>query len=185
MKSKHQQSVESFMRLAEQDVPESPTVPSVEVRLLRAKIILEEALETIIDGLGIQPFLKSSFGLHAITSDPIHLFTASEFNMSETIDGCCDLAVVTTGTLLAIGVPDEPFQDAVNENNLAKFGPGGHRRDDGKWVKPPGHKPPDISGILASLKDVPPAIFNRLECPFHYCDQPAPHDACKDKCRHA
>lgn len=28
------------------------------------------------------------------------------------------------------------------------------------------------------------AVFNRPECPFSYCDTKAPHDECKDKCRH-
>ena len=71
--------------------------------------------------------------------------------MVETIDGCCDLAVVTTGTLSACGVPDLPFQQAVDQNNLEKFGPGNTIRDDGKLIKPPGHKPPDIAGILSRL----------------------------------
>lgn len=39
-------------------------------------------------------------------------------------------------------------QQLVDENNLAKFGPGGYRRDDGKWIKPPGHKPPAIAKAL-------------------------------------
>lgn len=28
-------------------------------------------------------------------------------------------------------------------------------------------------------------VFSRPECPFHYCDTKAPHDACKERCRHA
>jgi predicted HAD superfamily Cof-like phosphohydrolase len=43
------------------------------------------------------------------------------------------------------------MEQAVDQNNLAKFGPGGHRREDGKWVKPPDHKPPDIAGLLDKL----------------------------------
>jgi predicted HAD superfamily Cof-like phosphohydrolase len=74
-----------------------------------------------------------------------------QFNMEETIDGCCDLSVVTIGTLSTLGVPDKPFLEEVDNNNLAKFGPGGYRNDYGKWVKPPGHKPPDISRILSEL----------------------------------
>lgn len=31
----------------------------------------------------------------------------------------------------------------------------------------------------------PPAVFNRPECPFNYCDQPAPHAACQVVCHHA
>ena len=27
-------------------------------------------------------------------------------------------------------------------------------------------------------------ILSRPECPFNYCDQPAPFAACKDRCHH-
>ncbi len=45
--SSHQQRVEHFMRQARQPLPEEPSIPSEEIRRLRAKLILEEALETI------------------------------------------------------------------------------------------------------------------------------------------
>ncbi|RME85522.1 MAG: hypothetical protein D6785_04320, partial [Planctomycetota bacterium] len=47
MKSPHQKRVEEFMRLAGQEIPEVPTLPDEKTRLLRSKLILEEALETI------------------------------------------------------------------------------------------------------------------------------------------
>ena len=46
-RSEHQQRVDEFMRLAKQNLPAVPTEPSEEVRLLRAKLIFEEAVETI------------------------------------------------------------------------------------------------------------------------------------------
>ncbi len=30
----------------------------------------------------------------------------------------------------------------------------------------------------------PQAVFNRPECPFHYCDQAPPYSACQAVCRH-
>ena len=47
MKSDHQLSVEEFMRNALQDVPDDPALPNEVVRLLRARLIFEEAKETI------------------------------------------------------------------------------------------------------------------------------------------
>jgi predicted HAD superfamily Cof-like phosphohydrolase len=85
--------------------------------------------------------------------DRLELINDFALNTAEVIDGCCDLKVVTTGTLSAFGLPDELFQEEVDTNNLAKFGPGGRRREDGKWVKPPNHKPPDIAGLLKRLED--------------------------------
>lgn len=29
------------------------------------------------------------------------------------------------------------------------------------------------------------AVHSMPECPFNYCDQAPPHEACKDRCRHA
>ena len=42
--SDHQKRVEELMIKAGQNLPEVPIMPSKEVRLLRAKLILEEAL---------------------------------------------------------------------------------------------------------------------------------------------
>lgn len=152
-KTIHQQKVEKFMRLAGQECPEHPTMPTPEVRVLRAKLILEEAFELIEKGLGIN--IKTAGVPLPGTSDPyvIHFDCLSfdpkrEPDMIELVDGIADVSVVNIGTAVACGVSMAHPQDLVDENNLAKFGPGGYRRDDGKWVKPPGHKPPDIVGAI-------------------------------------
>ncbi|MFI5404957.1 MAG: hypothetical protein ACHQ1D_00440 [Nitrososphaerales archaeon] len=151
MKSRHQQQVEEFMQFAGQGLPDKPTIPPFEVRELRAKLILEECLETI-EALGFYVWQDDRF-CHSL-----HLETVDDYgkelqpDLEEIIDGCADIAVVTTGTLSACGIPDLPFQDEVNLNNLAKFGPGHSIRTDGKIIKPPDHKPPNIRGILNQLK---------------------------------
>jgi len=73
-----------------------------------------------------------------------------EPDLIEIADGCADISVVTIGTLSACGIDAEPLLELVDRNNLAKFGPGHSRREDGKLIKPPGHKPPDIAGLLES-----------------------------------
>lgn len=151
MKSDHQLRVEEFMRLAGQEVPKSPALPSLEVRRLRAKLILEEALETI-HALGFSinaDFLDSRKLENAYC---LELVDVGDPNLEEIIDGCCDIKVVTTGTLSACGLPDDLFQEEVDNNNLAKFGPGHSRRSDGKLIKPPDHKPPKIKELLETLK---------------------------------
>lgn len=149
-RTQHQQRVEEFMELAKQELPNSPTEPSVEVRLLRAKLILEEALETI-QALGVAIFIegyRANLLYEMTTATGCHLAACDPFNMVEAVDGCCDLSVVTIGTLSALGVADAPLIEAVDRNNLEKFGPGHTIREDGKLVKPPGHKPPDITAEL-------------------------------------
>lgn len=169
MKSEHQQRVEEFMRLAGQEVPEVPTKPSNEVRILRAKLIFEEAMETITQGLGVTMLMDLTQGYQKFMDS---FKCDGKFNMVETIDGCIDLSVVNTGTLSALGVPDLPFLEEVDKNNLAKFGPGGYRADGtdekpgpvGKWMKPPGHKPPDIAGVLDDIRREAEGFPSRKEC---------------------
>lgn len=150
MKSRHQMQVEAFMLRAKQEVPVVPTEPSESVRILRAKLILEEALETIRQGLGVDVWIEdhvNSVG-HNIGTAPLVFKVFQPFDMLETIDGCCDVAVVNTGTLSACGISDIEFQNEVNENNLRKFGPGHKIREDGKLIKPPNHQPPNLGRVL-------------------------------------
>lgn len=154
--TEHQERVEKFMKLAGQELPDRPTLPNEEVRLLRAKLILEEALETI-EALGMSVCVTYKDGLTfgpTIEKHNICFIPNKTANLEEIIDGCCDISVVTIGTLSACGVPDQPFLEEVDENNLAKFGPGGYRREDGKWVKPPDHTPPKIKEVLKAINDL-------------------------------
>jgi len=150
LRTKHQQKVDEFMRLAQQDVPEKPVVPSKEIRELRCKLILEEVIETI-NALGFDLCVDEEYTLMPSDFETgfISFVEKKEGpDLIEVADGCADIKVVTTGTLSACGIADAELQEEVDENNLAKFGPGGHRRDDGKWVKPPNHQPPNIKAIL-------------------------------------
>lgn len=158
-KSKHQQRVELFMLLAGQDVPAKPCLLTPEVRVLRAKLIFSEAVQELI-ALGLRVSIhagnQDQSTVSLFDSDTKFTFTAMEGDMDiiEFVDGCHDTAVVTTGSLSAAGIADEPGQKATDENNLAKFGPGGYRSDGtdgnpkGKWIKPAGHKPPDFVKVL-------------------------------------
>lgn len=139
--TRNQAAVELFMRLAGQETPAVPTVPDAETRLLRAKLLMEETLETIVRGLGVGVDYFSANGSwkFSIMGPP---------NMVEIADGVADVIVVATGTALACGIKLEPIQQLVDEANLAKFAPGATRREDGKWLKPPGWEPPKIAEEL-------------------------------------
>jgi predicted HAD superfamily Cof-like phosphohydrolase len=172
-RSLHQHRIDQLMQKAGQELPASPRIPDEPTRLLRAKLILEECLETI-RALGFNPSLSfaqsSKLGvpvcepspkdglpitiqdvifaprdLHVVNPDHPHSAMAT---LVEIADGCADISVVTIGTLSACGIADLPILEAVDDNNLQKFGPGGYRREDGKWIKPPGHKPPDLRSLI-------------------------------------
>ncbi len=149
--TEHYERVKTFMQLAGQDTPEYPTEPSLEIRKLRAKLILEEALETI-EALGFEVVIYPNIELTGTLSNEHYSIKKNnnDFNMTEVIDGCCDISVVTMGTLIACGVPDNPFLEEVDGNNLNKIRRG-TIREDGKLVKPPDHKPPRIKEILEGL----------------------------------
>jgi predicted HAD superfamily Cof-like phosphohydrolase len=150
-KSQHYELVAQFMRMAKQEVPDAPFEPSPAVRLLRAKLILEEAMETCA-ALGVSithQLVEEGEEKDALLDfDALHFTADGEFNLAEVVDGCCDIKVVTTGTLVAVGVKDQEAQQVVDFNNLLKFGVGHTLRADGKLVKPPGHLAPDIERVI-------------------------------------
>ena len=135
MKTTHQLRVESFMSLAGQDVPSKPTIPITAVRALRARLILEEAFETV-HALGFDVMVRHL--REPLKIEHMEVWgNQPGFSLIDVVDGCCDLRFVTTGTLSAIGVQDEMVQKIVDDANLRKFGPGGYRDKGGKWIKPP------------------------------------------------
>lgn len=165
--SPHYQNVRWFMELAKQ-CPEggfaAPLLLDEKTRKLRAKLIFEEAME-VINGLGVRITIGEENSSQIVLNEPGHRFVAphdyevtGEYDLVETVDGCADIIVVTTGTLIATGVTDIGLQNAVDENNLAKFGPGHSFRDDGKLIKPPRHKPPDLVQVLVD-QGADPGLF--------------------------
>jgi len=135
-----------------ESVPREITMPDAATRELRARLILEEALETI-DALGFTVELPDDYdrGCFPVLIEGVKFEATHEPDMVEIADGCADISVVTMGTLVACGIPDVDLFRLVDTNNLAKFAPGSYRREDGKWIKPPSHQPPDIGDLLMSF----------------------------------
>jgi predicted HAD superfamily Cof-like phosphohydrolase len=137
------------MQRVGQDTPSRPEIPDENIRLLRAKLILEEALETITAlGVGVDVTTDGHTATVNDASTELTFGIAGEVDLEGVVDGCADISVVTVGTLIAFGVDDEPVLREVDEANLRKFEPGSYMREDGKWIKPPGWTPPDIEGVL-------------------------------------
>ena len=126
------------------------TVPSDEVRRLRAKLILEEAIETI-NGLGFT--VKAMSDAADISIVPSFASRPSSWEyMEQVIDGCVDTIYVCTGTLAAYGVPDLPHIIEVNRANDSKFPHGQATLNDyGKFQKPPGWVGPDHARVRDSI----------------------------------
>ena len=154
LKSDTQLAAEYCMNAAGQRVRQRPATPPDDERLLRAKLIMEEAIETV-NALGCVLLDFTDRRISSLGQDLyIEYRPDHHFNLIEAIDGCCDLNVVVAGTMSCIGVPDKPFQEAVNLANVAKF-PGGvvtpHPTIPGKYGKPEGWLPPNHVEVLARL----------------------------------
>jgi len=141
------------MNKAGQAVPELPCIPGPEVRMLRAKLILEEALETVL-ALGVDVSVRyhgvGAGGMIPV-EDKMLIFEHNptrKISLVEICDGCADVSVVTIGTLSACGVSDVTLLEEVDRSNLDKFRGDAHRNEAGKWVKPSDWIAPDIKNVL-------------------------------------
>lgn len=121
--------------------PTSPDEVKVKSPELRAKLILEEAIETVEALVGTGALLPMLMKAH---NDHMHRDRAPD--LVEVLDGMCDLLYVTYGTAEDIGIDLEPFFDEVHRSNMAKA--GGEKRADGKMQKPAGWTPPDLVEVL-------------------------------------
>ena len=116
-----QSMVERFHRLFDISVQENPGPIDERTRVLRERLIQEEFDE-----------LKQ-----AMAHDDLPA-VAKEL---------ADLLYVVYGTAVSYGIDMVPVFREVHRSNMSKI--GGHKREDGKWVKPPTYSPAAIAPILA------------------------------------
>lgn len=171
--------VKAFMLKAGQEVHDVPSMPSDETIQLRARLIMEEALETIA-ALGCMVELDYNYavgddvlaGLIKVWPEEITKIRTKKYSnvdLTEIVDGCCDVMYVTLGTLISFGIQDCEYFDEVCYNNLSKVYPN-CTKVDGKVQKPADYKPPRIKQMLENLfavckehnlKDITPSLFNK------------------------
>lgn len=122
-RSEHQQSVESLMnRIPGQEIPSKFRPLTEKDRILRAKLIMEEALEKCVAlGVQVQPPWDSNHSSRSVTLVELGFKIEGEPDYVKIIDGCLDLRVIATGTLSLMGIPDVQMQRFVDEANLSKF----------------------------------------------------------------
>jgi predicted HAD superfamily Cof-like phosphohydrolase len=133
------------MRNAGQNVPDKFQFMDEETVHLRAKLILEEALETV-EAMGM-PVYGCSTGAGMEIEDWVTDLPPNEDKYVEVIDGLCDLLYVIYGTFAAMGLDDMPFFSEVHRSNVSKLADVS-KRDDGKVNKGAGFVPPDLMSVL-------------------------------------
>lgn len=111
-----QKQVRDWMQQFGQETPDKPCIPDLATRKLRAKLILEEALETVVTGLGLDIYWR--LGKRDCKLGPcsrLEFVETGEASLKDIADGCEDLKVVTEGTLVACGLL---HQQDVKESSL-------------------------------------------------------------------
>lgn len=143
--------VAEFHKAASQVDLDRPGIPDLNIRILRAKLMLEELLETIHDGLGLSIQIDSMVNQFRETGrievSKIEFLEVHPGNIVETADGIADLLYVTLGTANATGINIKPIFDEVHRSNMSKF-IDGQIGEDGKWKKGPSFRPPDIAPLI-------------------------------------
>jgi predicted HAD superfamily Cof-like phosphohydrolase len=120
-----QQDIVTLMKLYNQQVKESPELPDAETRLLRARLVFEEALE-FVRGCGCTVNLSGLSGKEqAAVIDKLGVVPDPncEPDFVEYVDGCIDQLVVTYGALNAAGVQAQLAWDEVQRSNMSKAWP--------------------------------------------------------------
>lgn len=121
--------------------------PEIREGELRARLLLEEAVETAVALVGSAKAHELIHREQTVLADWIRDHGSKEPNLIEAIDGLCDVDYIVKGSAIVLGIDLEPFADEVHRSNLSKV--GGEVRADGKRLKGPNYSPPDIAGVLA------------------------------------
>ena len=125
--SKVQEQVKQFHKTFDYPINKIPTLETKEQQTLRINLIQEEFHELV----------------HAV----------AEKNIVGIADALGDLLYVIYGAAVTFGIDMDPISDEIHRSNMTKV--GGHKREDGKWIKPDTYEPPKIKEIiLKQLKGV-------------------------------
>jgi predicted HAD superfamily Cof-like phosphohydrolase len=173
-----QQDIVTLMKQFEQEVKDSPELPDPATRLLRARLVFEEALEFVrACGCTVISDHKPVIDDTAVELDP-----TGTPDLVEYVDGCIDQLVVNNGALNAVGIEAQSAWDEVQRSNMSKAWPhcsvcdavlergsgsdlvhpgdsyahdGAwqtvlkvHKREDGKFIKAPPYSPANIKRII-------------------------------------
>jgi len=119
-----QEDIVTLMTQFEQEVKESPALPNAATRLLRARLVFEEALE-FVRGCGCTVTMSgpSDEGPAVIDDIRVVLDPNGTPDFTEYVDGCIDQLVVTYGALNAAGVKAQSAWDEVQRSNMSKAWP--------------------------------------------------------------
>jgi len=120
---KAQEQVKEFHKAFDILIADRPEVPDLDTTKLRLSLIEEELGE-----LRVAMYLED--------------------DLVGIADAIGDLLYVVYGTAVSCGIDMEPIFDEIHRSNMTKV--GGHKREDGRWVKPDTYEPAQLEPIIES-----------------------------------
>jgi predicted HAD superfamily Cof-like phosphohydrolase len=136
--------VVAFHKAMDQPILDKPTAPNDARVRLRLKLMWEELIEFTEAVLAPMPenVMTEIYDQIGPTFDTAEI----EVDLVKAADALADLDYVVEGTRLEFGINGAPIADEVHRANMLKT--TGPVREDGKRMKPPGFRPPDIAAEL-------------------------------------
>jgi predicted HAD superfamily Cof-like phosphohydrolase len=120
----YQNKVKEFMKVFGQDCPDIPTIPDINTRILRVKLLLEEVLE-LAEASGVEiidtfnaPLDTSSIKTNKIKFKEIENSATSLVGVADAI---ADISYVNYGAANAYGINIEPIEEEVHRSNMTKL----------------------------------------------------------------
>lgn len=134
-----------------------PLTPSPAERMLRAKLVLEEAVEFAkASGFDVEVTFHGRNGrkVSELTDEGPDDFDMGAVDVIAAADALADLNVVVNGSGLVWGFPMPSLDWEIFGSNMSKLGPTGKPiyRPDGKIVKGPNFRLPDVRRVLLDFK---------------------------------
>jgi predicted HAD superfamily Cof-like phosphohydrolase len=121
-----QEDIVTLMTQFNQEIKPSPELPDPQTRLLRARLVFEEALE-FVRGCGCTVTTAAApdegEGKPVIDDIGVVLDPNGSPDLVEYVDGCIDQLVVTYGALNAAGIRAQSAWDEVQRSNMSKAWP--------------------------------------------------------------
>lgn len=112
-----------FNRAFGRTICDSPREPTIEERILWAKLLLSETFETIQKGLGVELMFETMNGVeYYLDEDVINFVTEKKpYDPVETLDGIADVKVISNGMGACFGLPVEHADLEVFNSNMSKL----------------------------------------------------------------
>lgn len=148
--TKLQTQVKEFHQAFDILINDKPTLADEATKKLRAELIHEELDE---------------FTSALIADDLV-----------EAADALGDLLYVIYGAAVSFGIDLEPITDEIHRSNMSKV--GGHKADNGKWVKPSTYSPANLEPIIQAQSEADSAWCPRCEGLGWDQGFPCPEDNC-------